>query len=135
MNQFSLDELIAVTRAFVANHYDDSPDVIKITMKSGKELSLPIPSRSPVPVNKPQEDLEEEWEPFIPTPFQRGILKALDGKALRTDALAAVVGDRSRLFRRGGLNELRDRGMVANHPAIGFYRPDAPPPELETTLS
>ena len=30
--------------------------------------------------------------PFVPTPFQQGILRALDGKALRTDALGAIVG-------------------------------------------
>lgn len=63
-------------------------------------------------------------------PFQRGILQALQGRALRTDALAAEVGDRSRLFRPGGLAELRDRGLVDHHPRLGYYRPDALPPEL-----
>ncbi len=30
---------------------------------------------------------------FVPTPFQQAILDALEGKALRTDALGAAVGD------------------------------------------
>jgi hypothetical protein len=68
---------------------------------------------------------------FVLTPFQQDILDALDGKALRTDALGHAVGDRSRLFRRpGGIHELRERGFVHHHHRLGFYRPDAPPPEL-----
>jgi hypothetical protein len=69
--------------------------------------------------------------PFIPSPFQQGILDALDGKALRTDALGAAVGDQRRLFRpRGGLQELREHGLVDHHERLGFFRPDAPPPKL-----
>jgi hypothetical protein len=69
--------------------------------------------------------------PFIPGPFQQGILDALDGRAMRTDALARAVDcDRRRLFKPGGLPELRDHGLADHHHRPGYYRPDAPPPKL-----
>jgi len=68
--------------------------------------------------------------PFVATPFQRGILDALAHKALRTDDLAGEVGDRRRLFKNGGIKELMEQGLVAHHKRLGYYRPDAPPPEL-----
>lgn len=69
--------------------------------------------------------------PFAPTDFQTRILDALDGRALRTDALAGEVGDRRALFRHpGGLRELKEQGLVESHPRRGYFRPDAPPPEL-----
>lgn len=68
---------------------------------------------------------------FVPTAFQQDILKALDGKALRTDALAAKVGDRRRLFKDpGGLPELQEHGLVSHNRRVGYYRPDSLPPEL-----
>lgn len=67
---------------------------------------------------------------FVPSHMQRGILDALNGKALRTDALASKVGSRSRIFRRDGIHELRHAGLVSHHKRIGYFRPDAPPPEL-----
>jgi hypothetical protein len=69
---------------------------------------------------------------FLPTPTQQDILAALDGRALRTDALAhrADCNRRSLFHDPGGLPELQRRGLVAHHRRIGFYRPDAPPPEL-----
>jgi hypothetical protein len=69
-------------------------------------------------------------EPFVPTPFQKAILSALDGVALRTDALAGKVGDRRRLFKPGGIKELMALGLVKNHRRLGYYRPDARPTEL-----
>lgn len=69
--------------------------------------------------------------PFVPTAYQRALLRVLAGTALRTDALAgASGGDRRRLFRPGGLTELRARGLVGHHDRLGYYRPDDPPPEL-----
>lgn len=69
--------------------------------------------------------------PFVPTAFQKGILHALQGRALRSDSLGEAVRDRRRLFRHpGGLEELRAQGLVSHHPRLGYYRPDAPPPEL-----
>jgi len=78
----------------------------------------------------------EEAEPFVPTAYQEAILDALEGKALRTDALAAKVGDRSRLFRNpGGLKELQEQGLVSHHSRRGYFRPDAPPEELAESES
>jgi hypothetical protein len=68
---------------------------------------------------------------FTPTPFQEAILEALDGKAMRTQQLGAAVGDKSRLYKPGGLKELRDHGLVDHNDRLGHFRPDAPPPELE----
>jgi hypothetical protein len=74
---------------------------------------------------------EAESSPFVPTAFQQDILDALEGKALRTDALAARVGDRSRLFRHpGGLKELQEQGRVAHHKRLGYYSVESPPPGL-----
>lgn len=68
---------------------------------------------------------------FVPNPFQRGILEALKGKALRTEPLGDAVKDRRRLFKHpGGLKELREQGLVDHHNRIGYFRPDAPPPAL-----
>jgi hypothetical protein len=69
-------------------------------------------------------------ESFVPSPFQDSILAALEGRALRTDALGGAVGDRSRLFKPHGLKELREQGLVGWHSRLGFYRVDAPPPQL-----
>jgi hypothetical protein len=67
--------------------------------------------------------------PFIPTLLQRRILAALEYRALRADDLQAELNvDRSWLY-RGGLHELMREGLVKNHRRVGYYRPDAPPPE------
>ena len=47
------------------------------------------------------------------------------------DALGAAVGDRSRLYKPGGLKELREQGMVDHNARLGFFRPDCPPQDLE----
>lgn len=74
---------------------------------------------------------ERPEPPFVPNAVQKVILQALDGKALRSTVLAEMVGDSGRLFRKnGGMQELRDRGLVDWHARLGFFRPDAPPPEL-----
>lgn len=67
--------------------------------------------------------------PFVPTPLQRAILDALNGQALKKDALAKAVcgGDDSRLYKAGGLKELRERGLIEHKHGVGYYRPDAPP--------
>lgn len=78
-----------------------------------------------------ENSLGVESSPFVPNAFQKAILAALDKKGLRTDALAAKVGDRRRLFKDpGGLPELMDEGMVAHHKRIGYYRTDSPPQDL-----
>jgi len=89
-------------------------------------VSLPLVSWSPPPA------IAQPVEPFVPNALQGGILDALEFRALRTDALLSVVAaDRSRLYKRpGGIHELREHGFVGLHPRLGYYRPDAPPPEL-----
>jgi hypothetical protein len=66
---------------------------------------------------------------FIPTDLQAAILKALKGRALRLDPLAVLVsnGDTSRLYRAGGLRELRAAGLVKHKPGVGFYLPGFSP--------
>ena len=68
-------------------------------------------------------------DPFIPNTFQRSILNSLEGRALKVDALAGEVcgSDRSRLYKSGGLNELKEAGKVCHKHRLGYYRPDAPP--------
>jgi hypothetical protein len=108
------------------NYPGQIPDRLRIYLVSGRKIDLPVIA-APIPAVV----AAAAAEPFIPTPFQEAILEALDGKALRTDALGAKVGDRSRLFRHpGGLKELQEQELVAHHKRLGFYRPDAPPEEL-----
>ena len=75
-------------------------------------------------------------EPYLPTTQQAAILKALNGKTLKTDALGTAIGDRRSLFaRKGGrdhLFELRARNFVAWHPTHGFYSTERPPSFLST---
>jgi hypothetical protein len=66
------------------------------------------------------------------TPFQKVILKALDGKALTLIRLEAATGlDRARLFRPNALKGLRlpMLDLVRSQRGVGYYRPDAPPPD------
>lgn len=69
--------------------------------------------------------------PDVWTPLQISILKALDGQALKKQALANAVcgGEGSRLYKTGGIKELRAAGRVELKHGLGFYRPDAPPPD------
>jgi hypothetical protein len=83
--------------------------------------------------------LEAEWadKPAdtsleILTPLQRSILDALKGVALKTEALANTVcgGDTKKLHRAGGLQELRDHGLVGHKHGVGFYNTEFKPPSL-----
>lgn len=66
---------------------------------------------------------------FVPNEFQREILTALQGRALKVEALAIKVcgGDKSRLYKPGGIKELKDAGLVDKKPRLGYFRPDSPP--------
>jgi hypothetical protein len=57
------------------------------------------------------------------------MLKAIEGRALLTDdwVKRSGVGKRTLMKLKP---ELEKRGLVKHHPRLGFYRPDAPPPEL-----
>jgi hypothetical protein len=66
------------------------------------------------------------------TDLQKAILEALDGTALTQSKLEDVTKvDRGQLQRENGLKGLMKRGLVKNQRAgrVGYYRPDAPPPD------
>lgn len=100
------------------------------------DLHLPLPLHAVAGAGSVVTDWEPPYEDeqFIPTPFQQSILDSLDGKALRTDALGAKT-NRNQLFKTNGLKELIEQGLVKHHKRIGYYRPDAPPPELQEPSS
>lgn len=107
-------------RAFGASYV---PEKISITLRGlASPVKLPIPPPSiTVPLNGT----------FVPNAFQKGILKALAGKALRADELGLAVGDRRRLFRKpGGVSELQEHGLVSHHQRLGYYLTDDPPDDL-----
>lgn len=126
-----LNAVVAELCEIVRTSYGVTPIKVKVyVVEDGKHVILPCP-----PANGVSPAAEVGSEPFVPTPYQEAILVALEGKALRTDALANVVGDRSRLFRHpGGLRELQAHGLVAHHKRLGFYRPDVPPEALESGI-
>ncbi len=117
------DELFSVARAWTARFYAGRVlRRLSLELDDGSKVKLPIPATIAA---------ARTTEPFVPSPLQNAILEALDGKALRTDALAAAADcERRRLFRAGGLKELQDQGLVRNHPRLGYYRPDSPPDEI-----
>jgi hypothetical protein len=66
---------------------------------------------------------------FIPNAPQKRLLDALEGAALRTGEWAAKADVEQRTLMREK-KELQARGLVAHDRRLGFYRPDAPPPDL-----
>ena len=67
------------------------------------------------------------------TSLQKGILKALKGMALKKEVLAKACSvDPSRLYRPGGIRELRSLHVVEHKEGVGYYRPDEPPPDSIT---
>lgn len=124
-------ELIAAVRVYLSTYSPHSkPTALRIVLAD--ELPITLPLARCQPVHTIPVEAEKYDEVFIPNAFQEAILEALEGKALRTDALGAAAGDRSRLFRNpGGLKELQEQGLVKHNRRAGFYRPDAPPDELQ----
>jgi hypothetical protein len=93
-------------------------------------IQLGTSSPDPPP---PPKGRKKQKQPFVPSPTQVHILNALDGKALKQAALVKKTGiSQGQLHPKNktGLTELRDLGYVDHHPRVGYYRPDAPPPEL-----
>lgn len=65
------------------------------------------------------------------TMLQHKILAVLHNAALKVEALAEKCSvDASRLYKPGGIKELRIRNLVQHKRQVGFYRPDAPPKQL-----
>jgi hypothetical protein len=118
----------ALRRAVKGLYPSEEPDSIEIRLKGRPcPVTLPVPPAPPAaPPPAPP--------PFVPTDAQACLLEALEGRALKTTPLSEASGiNRSQMFRHpGGLRELQDRGLVVNHPRLGFYRPDAPPEEIVT---
>lgn len=128
------DVVALLTRWFQANAPGSIPEgTIQIPLVKKPTLVLPFDVETVlvVPKSAAWTPPEDDYRPFVPSPFQKAILEALEGKALRTDALGAAVGDRGRLYKTNGLKELLERGIVEHHKRLGYYRPDAPPPELQ----
>jgi hypothetical protein len=130
--------LIQAARALVYDLYGAGEQLTRITIRTetGIRIWVDVPRVRRVGPGPGQEPPPQhiQLSRFVPTPFQKGILQALDGQALRTDALASKVGSRRKLFTHpGGIRELQEHGQVAHHKRLGYYRPDAPPPELKDT--
>jgi hypothetical protein len=87
------------------------------------------PPSIPTPVNDPR-------EPLFFGPRQKAIMDHLDGKAMRSRALAKALHiDQPSLYKRDGIKELMANGLVKTHRKIGYYRPDAPPSEHADLIS
>jgi hypothetical protein len=100
---------------------------IVIKLNSGQKAKLPIPM--PAPAFKLS---VVSADAFVPNAVQAAVLAALEGKAMKSTALESIVGDKARLFRKpGGLQELREKGLIEHHDRLGYFRPDAPPKEIE----
>lgn len=115
----------------LAEHFEDAPPQDQINLL-GVVLRRLADRLNP-------ETSEDRVEAFIAGTEQLRILAALDGIALRTDALAEIAKvDRRKLFNRGStkglLMELIDQDLVRHHTRLGYYRPDAPPPEHADVL-
>ncbi len=125
--------LIEAARAHVTRLFGAArvPRVLIIHIEGVPDpITLPCPLPGPVVASVANGVAVEPW---VPTDAQACILEALAGAALRTDALATKSGvARSQLFRHpGGLKEMQERGLVAHHSRVGYYRPDCPPDELQ----
>jgi hypothetical protein len=130
MSFHSLDQFLRDLQQYFIAEFGRTPTSVVVKFSDTK-LSLPFPLAT-VRAEPPASAVDASSAPWLPTAFQQSILDALDGRALRADALGDEVGDRGRLYKKpGGIQELRDHGLVAHHPRRGYYRPDAPPPELE----
>jgi hypothetical protein len=72
-------------------------------------------------------------KPFIPTARQRKILELLDGKTKKLAQLADKLSVGQSTLVGRDLKELHEQGPIEHSKRIGYYRPDAPPPELAGT--
>lgn len=101
-------------------HYFEQSPIVSFMSVIAEELATirAKPPKQPVQT-KPMKEL------------QKAIMKALDGKALTKDALAKKVcgGDGSRLYKARTIQELMEARLVVNKRGVGYYRPDAPPPD------
>ena len=111
----SLVALIEAARSLVRKLYGAGEHLVRITIRTRSRIRI----RVDVPEGRRPARIASQRPaaprlpptPFVPTPFQKGILQALHGQALRTDDLGRKVGSRRKLFSHlGGLGELRENG-------------------------
>ncbi len=129
----TIPEILAMLRQAIERDFPGfNPRTVVIRGADRRDkMQMPLPYTAPVASRIAQEEPAREGQPFVPNVFQRRILTALDGKALKLAALGAVVMDRPRLTKPHGLQELIEQGLVEQHPRLGYYRPDALPAELQ----
>lgn len=126
--------LIEMARALTRKLYGaaERMDRITIRLKSGIRIRVDVPEEGHSDGAGTSLVRPVDQNCFVPTPFQKGILQALEGQALRTDDLAHKVGSRRKLFTHpGGLRELREWEIVGHHKRLGYYRLDSPPQVLK----
>jgi hypothetical protein len=149
--QYKLLDQEALTR--LKNALDKLPEeFVETTKRPGRRASrlrlaakwlATNPPELAEPVNATSSQVDRvalqpaEAESFILSPLQRKILALLDGKSMTGDELeTATHADRKRLYYgwgndcRGGLDELRQRGLVKSgrgQGIRGYFRPDKPP--------
>jgi hypothetical protein len=125
MSECNLAAAVNALVAAVHDRHGIRPVRVALELANGKQLVLPLPDEKTTVAET------GHAEPPHWAPLHEAILAALAGKALRSHELTtATCCDRTRLFHPDALPELLDRGLIAHHPKLGFYRPDAPPPEL-----
>jgi len=135
------EEMMSTVQAFALQNYGQLPRRLRIELVSGTVEDMGCPAW-PLPtaptVNGGAERLqdvtdedERDDDQFIPGDLQELILEALDGVAMKTGDLKRSLPSKARLFQKpGGIQELRDKGLVKHHQRLGYYRPDAPPEVL-----
>ncbi len=134
-NALTIPEALAILRQTLAVQCPGFVPV-QITIKgaSGK-LSWPFLDHG---CPEPATSRSATADDFLPNEVQTAILESLEGKFMRTEQLAAAVATalgiddaRNRMFKKpGGIQELKDKGMVKNHPRRGYYSTVAPPEEI-----
>ena len=104
-------------------------EVARCSKRDSSASRMPEPHLPLRAENKHGPNIGQAGDLFVANPLQKAILAALNGQALMKQGLADAVakGDGGALYRHGDLKELRERGLVAHKPRVGFYRPDAPP--------
>jgi hypothetical protein len=127
------DDLAAVVRAWVKQHSPGSGKVhIEVDLTDGNVDRLAVDWKPAATANVGARVSADPLADFKPTDAQLAVLEALECKALKTPQLEAATGlEHSHLFKalRGLRRPLLDPPLVDIDKKLGYYRPDAPPPE------
>ncbi len=133
------------TRRALRKFFDDVTirpavnDMPKDVFEAERELERLIDLLTPAAVRvEPEGESGQPSPPVSLTPPSLilndtclAILNALNGKSMSVQELANKVtgGETTRLYRDGMKTTLVARGLIIHDRKIGYYRPDAPPPE------